>query len=223
MMKRFFIVFCLCLSSVGALASDWVFIKEEKRVKTYRRDVPDSPLKQFKGEMLMNAPLSKVAHVLIKSDTETRLRWTSRLFKFSVFEEEADRLVYYTAFDLPWPIADRDYVLEGKLNIDNKNNRVVVDIASVKHAKAPPTVGVRAVIDKSSYVFEPRPGGKTFVTVDISTDPKGLLPSWLVNAIQKGWPTKTLSAMEVEAMKPGTPHHELIRQQLKVLKKSASL
>ena len=115
MMKRFFIVFCLCLSSVGALASDWVFIKEEKRVKTYRRDVPDSPLKQFKGEMLMNAPLSKVAHVLIKSDTETRLRWTSRLFKFSVFEEEADRLVYYTAFDLPWPIADRDYVLEGKL------------------------------------------------------------------------------------------------------------
>lgn len=211
-MHRCMVLLGVFLFSTGVFAGDWEFIKDDKGVKTYRREVKDSPLKQFKGVMLMNAPISKVAHVLIKSDVETRLRWTSRLAKFMVFEESSHRLVYYTAFDMPFPISDRDYVIEGKLNIDKQNNRVVVDMQSTTHPDAPETPGVRALLTSSQYVFEPRPGGKTLVTVDISTDPKGLLPSWLVNAIQAGWPTKTLSALEVEAMRPDRPHHELIRK-----------
>jgi hypothetical protein len=56
-------------------------------------------------------------------------------------------------------------------------------------------VGVRANLIRSKYELIPKGKQQTIVIVEIHTDPKGLIPTWLVNAIQKGWPRKTLVAL----------------------------
>jgi hypothetical protein len=61
---------------------------------------------------------------------------------------------------------------------------------------------VRAQACGTYYKFEAFRGKtKTKLTVEVHTDPKGMLPSWLVNAIQKGWPSKTLNGLVKRARK----------------------
>ena len=68
-------------------------------------------------------------------------------------------------------------------------------MTSCEHPKAPPTVGVRADLMRSAYRLEPLGAGKTRFSVEIHTDPKGSIPTWLVNMLQKSWPLETLSAV----------------------------
>ena len=46
-----------------------------------------------------------------------------------------------------------------------------------------------------------KPNGKTRIMVEVITDPKGSLPAWLINLIQKDWPYNTISALKKRAKK----------------------
>ena len=55
----------------------------------------------------------------------------------------------------------------------------------------------------SVYKLTPVDDGKRCrVEVEIHTDPRGWLPSWLVNLIQKSWPLKTLRGIRQLIDKP---------------------
>ena len=99
-------------------------------------------------------------------------------------------------------MSNRDYVYRGRA-ILKPDGKVVLELGSIKHPKAPKTIGVRAHLINSRYVLAPVEGGaKTKVRVEIHTDPKGLLPSWIVNLIQKKWPIKTLNGIRRQVKKP---------------------
>jgi hypothetical protein len=66
---------------------------------------------------------------------------------------------------------------------------------------------VRAVVHNTYYRFEALPDGRTKLMVEVHTDPKGSLPSWLVNRIQRDWPSKTLNGLIDRTKKsPAAPH-----------------
>ena len=66
---------------------------------------------------------------------------------------------------------------------------------------------VRAQAYGTYYRFEAIPGeNKTKVEVEVHTNPKGMLPSWLVNMIQKNWPKKTLNGLIREASAENQEH-----------------
>ena len=73
---------------------------------------------------------------------------------------------------------------------------------SLDWPNGPKTVGVRAELKKSLYTLTPMGANMTKVEVEILSDPKGLIPKWLVNLIQKSWPHKTLMAIKAQVEKP---------------------
>jgi hypothetical protein len=149
---------------------------------------------------VMNSPIGKILSVL--ADNEHRKEWLDRLEDSVVLERRGPYdYVVYQHFGLPVPISDRDYVYRGRA-VKGAGGSVVLQMHSVTHAKAPETVGVRANLLKSKYVLTPLSAGSTSVVVEIQTDPRGWLPAWLVNLIQKSWPMKTLLALDEQAKKP---------------------
>ena len=44
--------------------------------------------------------------------------------------------------------------------------------------------------------------GRTKVEVEVFTDPKGALPAWLINLIQKDWPWKTIDGLVKRSSRP---------------------
>jgi hypothetical protein len=182
----------------AALAGNWEKIDEDDGIVVYRKEVPNSPLLAFRGDAIVDAPIEKVLWVL--GDNDHRTDWVDRLAESVILERKgAYDFVVYQHFALPFPMTDRDYVYRGRAFRDAKGS-VIVSLESVTHPKAPTPKGVRADLVGSRYILTPK-GNKTLVTVEIMTDPKGNVPAWLVNVIQKSWPTKTLTGLREQVQK----------------------
>ena len=192
------------LAIVSTLLSDtalaWEQIDEGDGIRVYKKDIPNSDLVAFRGDSLIDAPIEKVLWVL--GDNKYRTEWVDRL-KFSKILEQKGPYEYivYQHFGLPFPASDRDYVYRGKA-VKAGVGKVVLLLESVEHPKAPETVGVRARLVRSRYELIAKGKDQTIVIVEIQTDPKGWIPSWLVNMIQKSWPRKTLTALKKQVRKP---------------------
>jgi hypothetical protein len=183
----------------GALASEWHEIDDAYGIKVYKKDVPGSKLHAFRGVGLVDAPMEKIIWVL--GDNTHRTEWVDRLKKSVILEQKGDyEFIVYQHFGSPAVIADRDFVYRAQA-YSRKDGTAVLDIQSVTHPKAPATVGVRGELNYSSYVLK-RVGKKTLVDVSVSLDPKGALPGWIVNMVQKSWPMNTLKALREHVKKP---------------------
>jgi hypothetical protein len=184
-----------------AHAGGWEKIDEADGVKVFSKELPNSPLVAFRGEALIPAPLEKLLWVL--ADNQHRTDWVDRLEKSVVLEKVSDyEFVLYQHFGLPFPISDRDYVYRGRA-VRGKDGAVILLMQSESHSKAPKeSAGVRANLIRSKYVLIPQGKDSTKVVVEIHTDPRGMIPTWLVNLIQESWPMKTLTALRAQVTKP---------------------
>ncbi len=191
----------LC-APLAAAAPSWEVINNEDGIEVSRREVKGSPLVAFRGIAVVDAPMDRVLWVLL--DNEHRKDWVDRLLISRRLEEiNKYEFILYQAFDVPLIMSKRDFVYRGTAMLLKTTGQMVLTMTSVKHKDAPKTIGVRADLINSKYVLTPMEGGKkTKVDVEIHTDPKGWVPKWVVNMIQKSWPLKTLRAIRVQLKKP---------------------
>lgn len=201
----------LLLSFPAGADNSWVLIAETEGIKVYHREVPGSQLLAFKGVKVIPASISKVAEVLFDEDIESKKEWIDMIIDFKILEKSDFRWVTYSSYDLPWPFSDRDYVVESLSRVDQKSRELIVSLRSIAHDKAPPSVGVRAILMESTYRLIALPDGSTETIVEVHTDPGGNLPQWLINTIQKSWPAMTLKKMEAQALRPGARDSEWVR------------
>jgi len=165
-------------------------------VKVFKMEVPGSPLFAFKGEIVAPIHIGKIMSTF--TDASQRKEWVDRYYaQESLFKDRPLAERYWIRFDLPFPILDRDYVMEFEAVPNAATRTILSTVKSTVDPKKPEQeCCVRAVVEGTFYKFEAVPGKEeTRMTVEVRTNPKGLLPGWLVNLIQKKWPSKTLSGL----------------------------
>lgn len=199
------LLFVLAGGSVYAASPEWEEIYTSKNVIVSKAEVEGSKLVAFKGETIYDAPIGDVLRVIL--DNEHRLDWVGRLRKSTVLERTTSfDYVVYQHFGLPIPFSDRDYVYRGVATQDAQGI-IELSLQSVEHPDSPETVGVRAHLVDSRYELEALDGDRTRCAVEIITDPKGSMPVWLVNLIQRSWPRDTLVGIRKQLPLPWvTPH-----------------
>jgi len=189
------------LISLSISANDWEFMHKKDGIKVYRKNIEGSPIVGFRGETVIYSQPEKVLAVLM--DNVYRTEWVDRLEKSEILERISPReYIVYQVFKLPWPLSKRDFVYKGKLIVDKKDKSILVVMGSVEHPEAPKTVGVRAELITSRYRIKPLGKYMTGFEVEIHSDPKGLIPSFIVNLVQKSWPYKTLMSVKRQVEKP---------------------
>jgi len=194
-----FLAFMVMFVSPHAIAQDWQEIYEEDAVKVSRAEIEGSKLFAFKGETVYDVPISKVLWVLM--DNDHRIEWVDRLYTNHVIERSGPYdYVLYQAFELPAIFSDRDYVYHGKMTKAD-DGVVTLTMQSIEHPEAPETVGVRAELINSRYILTPMGDNQTRIEVEIITDPKGMMPNWLTNLVQKSWPVETLNGIRGQFVK----------------------
>ena len=214
-MKLTPIALCLLFACPAFAAPDepefdaipWEKIAKEAGVTVYTKEVPGSDLVAFKGVTTIWQPLGKVLSVLM--DNDRRTEWVDRLVKSEVLEEISDHeYILYQHFGLPFIMSDRDYVYHGKAT-RNAQGQVTLAMNSCEFEGSPETIGVRAELVRSRYVLTPKGEKQTTISVEIQTDPKGMIPTWLVNLIQKTWPAKTLKGVRKQASRKDVEEYPL--------------
>jgi hypothetical protein len=201
----------MCVAAVMALcighadAAKWEYVSGDDGVRVYRKQVKGSNVFAFKGVTTKNIHIGKILEIF--NTTSLRKDWVDRFHSTKDLKQVGpNERIYWIRFGLPFPISDRDYVLSTKGNFDAEKRSFTARIKSVNHSGRPINdCCERGKAFGTYYKFEALPGPKprTRMMVEVHTDPKGMLPGWLVNMIQKKWPRKTLNGLFKRSNKKG--------------------
>ncbi|MBC7658998.1 MAG: hypothetical protein H7249_04755 [Chitinophagaceae bacterium] len=179
----------------------WEFLDDKDGIKTFRKSYANSAVKGVGGEALVDASIGKILWVLM--DHAHKNQWIDKFKEAETLDKTSPlNQLQFVAFDMPFPVTDREFVFIMHFHVDSALNAVVVDMSSVKDGKAPPVHegNIRGEILEGRYTLYPR-GDKTFVQAEYLADPKGSLPVFLVNFVQKSWPMKTFETLRTQVKK----------------------
>jgi hypothetical protein len=179
----------------------WKKVYNKDGVLVHSQKDKNSKIVGFKAEAVLDAKLESVLQVL--RDVEGTVKWAPNMVEKKTIINNSDlKAITYNNNDLPWPAADRDMILVNELRLDKENKVLVVDTHSVTHEAYPAFKNiVRAQMPYGTLEFK-RVEDKSWVRMTILVDPKGSIPIWLVNMLQKRLPLQFLKALEKESQLP---------------------
>jgi hypothetical protein len=196
-----FIFLILCF--IPAFAStDWELVSKSDEVTLYRKEVPGSSVLAYKAEGKIEAPLAKIMSVV--RDTARLPEWTYRVKHAEILEETSpNERIEYIQGSAPWPVKNRDVVVKRTFTYAAAEQLIRMCMESIEDARRPEaSERVRAHIYPSCFVFKPE-RLTTRIEAELHGDPKGSIPKWIVNMIQKRAPGVSLRNLKKRVATPG--------------------
>ena len=192
----------LFVAPVMAAPAGWEVLGTTDGVEVARKSVAGSSLFAFRGEADVDIPIGVLAEVLWRDGLG--VEWVDMMILSERVElVNEDTKIVHQGYELPWPISNRDYVMEEAATFDPVTKTFTLQFKSVQHASMPVLDGyVRAKAYRTFWRLKANDTpGSTHVEVEVHTDPMGLLPAWLINMIQKDWPSTTITNLTKRAKK----------------------
>ena len=186
------------------LNQTWEKISDEDGIQAYRKEVPGSQIVAFRGDAMVNAPIARVAAVVL--NVSRNKEWIANLIEARILTEYSkfDR-IEYNHTGSPFPVDGRDFLFRSRVTFQVPEKKMFYTMQSVMGDTLVPVQHdvVRGELLLSTYTLTSMENDqKTQVQVEIHADPKGLLPTWAANFFQKNWPTNTLRGMRQQVAKP---------------------
>lgn len=197
------------LGNLAVILTAWTFLYEQGDVKVYTDG--QSP-RSLKAEGQIDAELTELLAVL--ADVPRRTEWVKSLAEARVIAGDPEEHVWmYSRYDFPWPVQDRDSVLESTVLKDYKTGEVTITFKSVVDARTPVVEGVVRVPVADGTIYLKRASeGKVFVRYVIKSDPGGALPEWVTNYFTKDVPLNTLTALQTQVVKTRGLYEDFLRR-----------
>lgn len=203
-------------NTAGAPLDDsWERLSDGDGIVVHKRKLPGSKFVEFRGTGTIDAPVSKILNVLL--DTPRKLEWVDRAVEARDIRTLSPvERVEYNRTSAPWPVKDRDFLFQAKAFPNLRDKTVLITLKSIEDEAVPvDPCCVRGELARSSYFLKAIKGGTaTELTVQIHADPRGAVPSWIVNMIQKSWPRKTMQALREQVAKPDVAENALFKSLL---------
>jgi hypothetical protein len=166
----------------------WVKSHTDAGLTVYTAKVPNSKLVGFKMTGIITSNIRPLMSTL--RNVERSAEWTPELIEKTTIKNISDNeAITYSLNNLPWPLSDRDFILHNKLYLSQDKKLLFVISKSIKHKDYPEKGDiVRAWIHYSNIGLRPINDKQTYVEWTLHVDPRGSLPSWLVNFYQSRYP-----------------------------------
>ena len=197
----------------------WEPNTDEDEIETFTGEVAGSDLIAFKGAGPIDAPIGKVANILI--DTPRHGEWVPNFGGMRVVRNisESEKVIYRHVLT-PFIISDRDFVVRVRVHKEDASGHLLFDFSSVQDPAAPVEEDkVRGVLHTSGYRMWPIDGGaRTMVIFTIHVDPKGDVPAWIVNLFQTGYARTNLQNIRRQAAKADVHEHPRIHKEYRDFK-----
>jgi len=178
--KRILIVFPLLFSVLTAAAQGpWELKKNENGIAVYTRKAAKGNIKELRVVCELDATKVQLVNTLVNiSDYNS---WVYSNKKSTVLKTvTSEDIIYYTQSHLPWPIKDRDLIVE--LSIKPTPEMLNIIAKSLPNYLPKNNNYVRVPYSLAQWKVTQAPGNKLNVDYTFSVDPGGSIPSWLVNA-----------------------------------------
>jgi hypothetical protein len=186
------------LFAAAAQAEDWQAAKDEDGIKVSLSEIAGSKYKAYRGVTVIKAPLAKIQ--ALQEDAVGACTWIHECKSQKLLKQEGDKSWTYTQFKAPFPVSDRDSILEITTTkaADGSVTRKLLEVPTYQ----PEVKGyVRVAQVEGFWKLVPKGADQTEVTYQVHTEPGGSVPSWLANKFVVDAPFNTLKALKERAEK----------------------
>lgn len=184
----------LCTSAFADVVftqNTWKLNKEESGIQVFLRNNKNTAVLSFKGIMTVNSSLSSVLTVIGDLNSYPRWLYSCRSAQ-ALNSNDAERLLNYIVLDLPWPVADRDTVMVASRNQNKTTRRVEIKMHAEPKLVLNVTGKVRIQTLYGRWLLTPVGTDKVNINYEMTVDPGGSIPVWLVNSMIVDLPFYTL-------------------------------
>ena len=187
------------LFAAAAHAEDWQTAKDEDGIKVSLSEIAGSKYKAYRGVTVIKAPIAKIQ--ALQEDAVGACSWIHECKSQKLLKAQGDKSWTYTQFKAPFPVTDRDSILEITTTqaADGSVTRKLLEVPTY----LPEEKGyVRVAQVEGFWKLVPKGADQTEVTYQVHTEPGGSVPSWLANKFVVEAPFNTLKALKAAAEKP---------------------
>jgi len=183
--------FCFSTSLLNAEQSSWQLRKNLEGIPVYTRKVLGSPILEFKANVIIDTPLSKV--IAFFEDEKQIRRWYYQCVLSKFIENDGPKQeVIYLILHLPWPVAPRDFVFSRTRTKETTPGVISYTLTALPN-RLPFVKGmIRVESIESLWSFKSLSQGKTEMTFQQHTDTAGSIPASFVNAVVADTPYYSL-------------------------------
>ncbi len=184
----------------GYCTADWVQASDKEGIQIYTRKIAGSPIVMAKGIITIDAKPATILKIL--DNNANHPKWIPFLQESRQLQliSNTERLEY-NLFDAPWPASNRDFVFRVKAIPSRHNKSLIFSIKSEPSPLMPKQQGiVRGILHESTFRLTPLKSGKTEVELLFQADPRGWIPNWITNIVQRAWPYKVLKGLRTQTL-----------------------
>jgi len=191
----------------------WKLNRKEDGIEIYSKKIPDSSILAVRGKAKLPYPLEKIFYALL--DHSRSKEWVDKLVDSRQLRiiDPLTRIIY-NEMAIPWPFKNRDFVIKQKILI-SKNRKIVTILGnSVEDSLSPNTKLIHGEVSGIAELQWLSPTS-TQASIELHGDPKGAIPAFIVNWVQKEWPYDSLIALKSKLNKDESLEHENLKKYLK--------
>ena len=109
--------------------------------------------------------------------------------------------VDYIVLNFPWPTWNRDVIIKSLFQQDRITKQIEITFNSLPNRLGTKPGLVRIVNMQGTMRFVPQKDGYVLFTYEVSADPEGKIPKWMVNTMSIDFPLYTLKNVRALAEK----------------------
>lgn len=180
---RILIVSLFCFLTFNLMAQNtWTVEKAKNDITVSTRKLPNSTLKDYKAEMIVeNATIEEAVNIIL--NFEAYKGWFPNTHESLLLEKpDANTYIQYYQVKAPWPISNRDIVT--KFNIITSEKEIRIEMQSLGNDFMAEKKGVvRMPSLKGFWLISDLGDGNIRIEQEVASDPGGAIPAWLLNAV----------------------------------------
>jgi hypothetical protein len=179
--KLLLLLFVFAGISFSGLAQEkWQLIKNEDGIKVYSRRLGDEKFKEIRADFELNGTEDQLIGILQNINHQKDWSYGTK-YTHLIRKKNKDTLIYYSEVSLPWPISNRDLVIELSFKKDTLNKTLVIKAKSIAGILPDKPHLVRVPFSLALWNVNVLPNKLLKVQYTFSTNPGGAMPAWLVN------------------------------------------
>ncbi|MDB5264095.1 MAG: hypothetical protein JWQ14_3378 [Adhaeribacter sp.] len=169
---------------------NWELKKNENGITVYSRGITNEKLKEIRVVCELPGTTAQLKEIL--QNVGGHARWVYLTKKTNLVKKVDDQtLIYYSASDMPWPVTDRDLVVELTITEAPDSGNLSIRAKSISDYLPPKKDYVRVPYSLATWEVVPLPNNKLKVDYTFRVNPGGDIPSWIVNAAATTGPYNT--------------------------------
>lgn len=187
-MRMLFISFILLFSGpTFSSANEWVLLEKEDKVQLFTGTKSINGIFPYKAKVWVAFTIPEILAVFL--DAKRKVEWIPRVkstWVEKIPNSPPGSRVEYGEVLIPWPFENRDVLVRVDTVIDESVNKVKLHVSSIQNERVIKKGNVRAIVYPSNLTMTWDPKTKETLLEAVSfTDPRGNIPTWVVNLFQK--------------------------------------